>query len=555
MPSHKAGLLFVNKTSSSRSLSNSKGDSERLREIHKHVQKSRDYEKEKENRRIARNARLLPLGWKPVSVAPRQAPGAAPLPTPPETPLSSEARPSTIDLDAIQREGAESKRRHRDPCLDEVPKLALALPSNGSLEPFGQFKIPMNAERHRILEYFVARFFPAVTRSEVAAFMGHPQASPRSPAVQIVRRALSDELHVLALLTAASARMKFVDRYHFSRVDLPERLADVTLQLLRRYLAQGKPITHQLVQSILYLWAVESYRRNWEAVWTHGRMIVYLTDNHLGGFRNLDPYIQRMLWLADRFQAAATQSPPLVKEQWETDELSPQQRTSAITALREHGKQAMGYGFAEASDMFSQGFRRLLDKVLDLCCVIYCHWIAIPEQTSIPNRQWAVARSHFIADELIGFKDDGGGNSPSSPKDRMQDCVRLALIVWMAFVPASTPYADAKLPTLRAAVDATAMRNRLEGILSDADESSFDLNEQLLLFWIAGLGAVTSGVVENQEWFAVQFQRHAKKLGVFSWTDFVSIQERFLMLDTLKAGNLTDLMWLLQRAVHADVGS
>jgi hypothetical protein len=555
MPSHKAGLLFVNKTPSSRSLSNSKGDSDHLREIHKHVQKSRDYKKEKENRRNVRNARLLPLGWTPVSVAPRQAPGTAPLPTPPETPSSKEVRSSAIDLDAIQREDADSKRCHLDPHLDEAPKLALALPTGGSLEPFGQFKIPMNAERHRILEYFVTRFFPAVTRSEVAAFMGHPQASTRSPAVQIVRQALSDELHVLALLTAASARMEFVERYHFSRVDLPERLADVALQLLRRYLARGKPITHQLVQSILYLWAVESYRRNWDAVWTHGRMIMYLTDNHLGGFRNLDPYMQRMLWLADRFQAAATQSPPLVKEQWETDELSPQQRASAITALREHVKQPMGYGFAETSDIFSQGFRGLLDKILDLCCVIHCHWITIPEQRSIPNRQWAVARSHFIADALIVFKDDGSKNSPSSQDDRMQDCVRLALIVWMAFVPASTPYSDAKLPPLRAAVDATAMRARLEGILSDADESSFDLNEQLLLFWIAGLGAVTSEVVENQEWFAVQFQRHAKKLGVFSWADFVPIQERFLMLDTLKAGNLTNLMWLLQRAVHADVGS
>ena len=173
----------------------------------------------------------------------------------------------------------------------------------------------MNPEKHRILDYFVVRFFPAVTRTDVAAFMGYPRVSSTTPAVEVVRRALSDELHVLALLAAAGARMKFIERYyHFPRDDLPERLADGTLRLLRQYLAQEKPITYELVQTILYLWAYESYRRNWTAVMPHAKMTMYLVDNHLGGLRNLDPPMQRMLWMYDRFQAAATQSPHLIKE-------------------------------------------------------------------------------------------------------------------------------------------------------------------------------------------------------------------------------------------------
>ena len=32
------------------------------------------------------------------------------------------------------------------------------------------------------------------------------------------------------------------------------------------------------------------------------------------------------------------------------------------------------------------------------------------------------------------------------------------------------------------------------------------------MFWVAGLGAVASELVENQEWFAVHFKTYAKKL-------------------------------------------
>ncbi|KIX95709.1 uncharacterized protein Z520_08416 [Fonsecaea multimorphosa CBS 102226] len=559
MPAHKAGLLFVNKTASSKSLSNSKGDVEDSRQIHKHVQKSRDYEKEKETRRKLKRARLFSLGWAPVSVAPRQTLDSAPLP------VLSDASPSKGTRSVALRPHVNQRREADSECCatpegpkHDVQKLSLVMPTGGSLDPFGQFRIPMNLEKHRILEYFVSKFFPAVTRSDIVAFMGHPLASTSSPAVQVVRRASSDELHVLALLAAASARMKFVDRYHFSRADLPERLADATLRLLRNYLGQARPITHELVQSILYLWAVESYRRNWEAVWTHGKMIMYLCNHHLGGFQNLDPYMRRMLWIADRFQAAATQSPPLIKERWGTEELTPQQYTCAVAALREHGKQPMGHGFTETNGVFSEHFQNLLDAVLELCCVIHCHWVGLTEQALIPKLEWAVARSYFIADELINFKEDIAGESVESPvsgEPNFQDCVRLALIVWMAFVPSCVPYAASAGPvTLRAAVDAKPLRIRLGRIVSNLHEHPASLQEQMMLLWVAGLGAVASELVHNQEWFAVHFQRLAKKLGIFSWEDFMPIQERFLLLDHLKAGSLTKLTWLLQRAVHADLG-
>jgi hypothetical protein len=552
MPTPKAGLLFVNKTSSSKSLSNSKGDLDGLREIHKHVQKSRDYEKERENRRQLKRARLLPLGWVPISVAPKQAPVAIALPTPPETPAVKDVRPLvTTNLGAVRQQQEDGSLNEADEQQDESPALSVVMPTAGSIEPFGQFQVPMNAEKYRILDYFCRRFFPAVTRSDMVAFMGHPRDSSTNPAIQLVRRAVSDELHVLALLSAASARMQFVEGSHFSRPEVPERLASATLQRLRQYLAMGKPVTHELVQSILYLWAVESYRTNWEAVRTHGAMIMHLADTYLGGFRNLEPYMKRMLWIADRFQAAATQSPPLIRERWETEDLAPQQYASVSIALHALGKQPMGSGLGDISATYADDFRTLLDRVLDLCSVVQCHWIGISQHPMIPDRQWTTARSFFVGDELLTFT---GIPSADREGSRLQECMRLALIIWMAFVPASYATASPTL-TLRAAVDTSALRNTLAELLDGANGRRVDSNEILFLFWVAALGAVSSEVGEIQEWFAVQFQRLAKQLGIFSWGDFVPVQERFLMLDPLRAGNLTKLAWLLQRAVHADVGS
>jgi hypothetical protein len=416
-------------------------------------------------------------------------------------------------------------------------------------------------EKCRILDYFVVKFSPLVTRLDMTAFMGGTQSPSASdnPAVQVVRNSLSDELHMLALLTAASARMKYVERIHFGRPDLPEQLADAALRLLRRYVAQGRPVTPELIHSMLCLWAIESYRRNWNAVSMHRNMIMYLVDTFLGGFGNLDVYIRRMLWVADRFQAAATQTPAAVQEMWETEDLSPQQYACALTAIRKQGRRPTGQGFAQLSQMFSPEFQKVLDEALHLCCIFQCHWIGVSETAPIPSRDWALARAYSIVDELLNFREESRGGSPLSQseklnKEAIQDCVRLALVVWLAFFPASPPYSPASRnitsSSLRVAIDARPLRKRLGGIL--ASQPSCSKDESILLFWISALGAVASELTENQEWFAIQFQAFAKRLGVFSWQSFAPINESFLLLEHLQPANLCKLTWLLQRAVYAD---
>lgn len=556
---NKVGLLFVNKTSSSKSLSNSKADSQDLREINQHVQKSRDLGRERQNRRRVKRSSILPLGW--TSLSPTHSPSHLLLPSPTNPVLHATDQPrSTVDKAAldisIPKSCDDSTANHgHDP---PSPLLQVIRPSRSSVEPFGQFRVSMDAEKHRILQYFVFKFFPAVTRLDIVSFIGFNQKNHASPAIQILRNSLSDELHFLALLTAASARMKYVEQYHFARADLPERLADATLRLLRRYLAQSRPVTQELLQSILYLWAVESYRRNWDAVLMHGKMIMHLCNTHFGGFQNLNPYLRRMLWVADRFQAAATARPPLVEERWETEEVTPEQSAHAIRSLREDGREPNGRGFSQNSVHFSHKFGMVVDAVVNLAHVIQCHWAAgLGGMSRLPDRDWAVARSYTLSDELLSFRDDVVGNAAHSHRDsRIQDCVRLALIVWLAFVPASAPYSPADHETgaltIRAAIDARPLRNRLNSLINYYESVPASKEEELLLFWVAGLGAVASELVENQEWFAVQFQRYARKLTVYSWDDFVEVNDAYLLLDRLQQSNHTKLSWLLQRAIYAE---
>lgn len=548
--SDRLTLLFVNKTADSKSLSNSKADTDNVREINQHVQRSRDLTKERlKKRRLSRSR--LPLGW-----ITRNTPGQSlsPVLRPPFSPDDAVTDQDVADDEPTPDVSTATHSPAVQFFLENSPStLSLLSPQVVAMEPFGQFKVSMNAEKHRILQYFVVKFFPTVTRLDIVAFIGDPTARLANPAIQVIRNSLSDELHILSLLTAASARMKYVEQYHFARHDLPERLADAAIRLLRRYLAQGRPVTQQLIQSILYLWALESYRRNWEGVAMHGNMTMYLCNTFFGGFRNLDPYLRRMLWVADRYQAAATARPPLVEERWETAELSAQQYTCVTTALRQLGKIPAGARFAQHNEVFRGQFQQVLNEVVNLACVIQCHWHAAPRQSLIPDRDWAVARSYTISDELLSFKDeDMEANNSRQPK--LKDCLRLALIVWLAFIPASAPYSPVEgMLTIKAAIDARPLRAGLASVLTQLETLPVSDEECALLFWVAGLGAVASELAENQEWFALQFQRVARKLGIFTWINFEPINQGYLSLQQLQPPNLTKLTWLLQRANFAKV--
>lgn len=287
--SSTAPLLFINKTSQSASLSNSRSDRTSRKKINQHVQQTRDLDSE----RHARIQRLKPTGFT-SGYGPLRALSASvvsqtiTLPSPLSSPL--EAISFVGDAPSVISEDDKTEKVLRESELVKV------IPARGTVEPFDVCRVSLDNERYRILQYFVLEMFPTISRSDTPAFFTGAGSPGQEVVNQMIRDCLTDEMHTYALLTASSGRMKFLTKAPFSQPDLPERYADMTMRLLRRHLSENGPVDERLILTIFFLWAIESYRRDWKAVRTHQEMIKHLYTTHLGGFQNLSYHLRRMIW-------------------------------------------------------------------------------------------------------------------------------------------------------------------------------------------------------------------------------------------------------------------
>ena len=534
--SSTGSLLFINKTSRSASLSNSRSDRTSRKKINQHVQQTRDLDSE----RHARIQRLKPSGSaqhhgqlltdEPPIVFP-----AVILPTFPSSPRVATRFTGTSPSVISEDEEVEE-------ILNES-ELAKVIPERGTVEPFDVCRVSLNNERYRILQYFVLEMFPTISRSDTPAFFTGPVSPGQEVVAQMIRDCLTDEMHTYALLTASSARMKFLTRAPFSRLDLPERYADTAMQLLRTYLSQNRPVDERLILTIFFLWAGESYRKDWKAVRTHQDMIKYLYTTRLGGFHNLSYHLRRMIWFGDRFQATATATPPEIEEEsWEPQDIAPRVVARVMRALEANGQAPMGAAFGAYSiTFFTPDFRILVHEVTVLACVVQCYWTKIQE--SLPDPDWISGRSHAMLDKLLFFRDTRSKETSSSAI-LLQDCVRLALITWLAFVGSPMTGVASKSLTdnirIRVAADARPLRQQFALFIAHArdsvSEDQRDLIDRLCL-WIAGLGGVASELKTNIQFFLEHFRALAEELDIDSWTSFTRIGRSFLWLDRLEAVN------------------
>ena len=546
-PKSRGDLLFINKTSRSSSLSNSRNESSGAKRINQHVQRTRDLERERKARRERRKAALLRAPPSPPESA---SPGTSTitseesqsLPTPPESP----------DEHEVVAGPSRPRYNSEDYNVEEIvtpTSLDLVIPAGGSVEPFDVVKVPLDNEKYNILQYFVLQFFPAVTRSDTGGFISGGISASQLPALQMVQDSLSHPMHTYALLTGASARMKHVSGAELSQTDLTERFADTAIRMLREYMAEGKEVDQKLLQSMYYLWAMESYRRNWDGVRTHEEMVKYLFDNYLGGFRNLNVHLRKMLWYADRFQASATAKPPVIQEEsWQAEDITADEFDTISKAIKKTGKVQMGTAFSRYSTYFSERFNHNLNEVVELASVIQCHWTKV--SVDVPDRDWVVGRSYTLSDHLLYFR-DSRPDDPFSLPLVLQDCIRLAIIVWLAFIPSPRTGVSPASSTdvkIRSAIDARPLRYRFATLLGFGEQDipgtqQSDIDK--LFLWIAGLGSLASELEENQKWFTQHFGRLAQKLHVNSWSAFAPVDRSFLWLDRLESVNDSRLTLLL----------
>lgn len=425
-----------------------------------------------------------------------------------------------------------------------TPQLA-PMPQNGGVDPFQVCPVSLNNERWSMLQYFVLETLPVLSRSDMPGFFAGPVAPTQQSVSEIVRLCLSGELTTNALLTVSTARMKYVSRASFSRNDLCEVFAGTVMRMLRSRLTQDGAADESLVLAIYLLCAAEGYRRNWRAVQTHQTMIKHLYTTYLGGFRNLSYLLRRMIWFQDRFIASAQATVPIVEETCALRGVSPAVALRVLKSIEASGQSAMGTGLSNYGDYkFSPEFGQLLHELRSLACIFQCHWTGI--KSSCPDQAWANGYSHIVLDKLLLFEGSRRSLEGSEVVAVLQDCVRLALITWLAFV--SFPATGVDISSFkdnmksRAAADARPLRRQLNTLFTKTEKESSmmeDPNSSMdrLVLWIVALGLLSSEVEDNREWFCARFQQKAGKLGIDFWEGFTCVGHEFLWLDRLEAVN------------------
>ena len=238
------------------------------------------------------------------------------------------------------------------------------------------------------------------------------------------------------------------------------------------------------------------------------------------------------------------------EESWEPQEIPPSEVSRVLKAIVATGQEPMGAAFGEYTILcFTAEFRVLLHDVTVLACVVQCYWTRI--QDSLPDADWIYGRSHAILDKLLFFKDTTSEDM-SGFAVLLQDCVRIALITWLAFVGSPmTGVASRSVKDnikIRVAADARPLRQQFALLIGQASNSEYrqPLIDRLCL-WIAGLGGVASEVKANIQFFLEHFEALAKRLHVDSWASFTRIGNSFLWLDQLEAVNGFRLTRLLKR--------
>ena len=249
-------------------------------------------------------------------------------------------------------------------------------------------------------------------------------------------------------------------------------------------------------------------------------------------------HLRKMLWYADRFQASATAKPPIIEESWQADHIPGEAFDTISKAIRKTGKVQMGSAFSKYSAYFSERFQNYLGEVFELASVIQCHWTHVG--VDVPDRDWVIGRSYTLSDQFL-YLQEQRQDDPFSLPIVLQDCIRLAIIVWLAFIPSPrtgvSPASNTEVK-IRVAVDARPLRYRFATLLGFGQQDipvSQQNDIDKLFLWIAGVGSLASELEENQEWFNQHFGRLAKKLNVNSWSAFTPVDRSFLWLDRLES--------------------
>jgi hypothetical protein len=516
-------FLFVNNYSDSRSCLNHRKDKATCSAISSHVQKVR-VKAGRHRRRLSHPPLTHLFGWK------RKSPDMTP-----------QRRPYVQDRPSQDRRRPQKWDKGRSNSLqgpDEDARcsaLALQPSISNPVNPFKCFTALINPWTYSLAKYFETDVLPiaALKHNHLRGVLASRDIAQEGRS--LIQGCFVTQVHMIALLACVTSRMKHVSMIRLPRNDMPEYYTVKAIQVLQKHLDRGGEITDHLLRDIHFLATVESYIGNFQAVRTYYKLARYLVTR-AGGFDQFAPHVYESLISGDFFLAACTGNPPIFERDRDPGSLTGPWLTN-FTGSRLHSALALVDTVLQA----------IAQDIISYTRVLQHFEITTPKPRS--QDLWVYERRSALIHRLLSVPLIQNENkSGHTALKLLQECCRIALLIWTAHSGQKLDLITRKIKNSRIIIPGSATRMRLvfEQVIKYQHEISHPdpaLSEEkdVLLLWVAAVGALASIVPDDVDCFERGFLHFAATLGIGTEKALRDMVEGHLPLNVIVPGALSKL--------------
>lgn len=297
----------------------------------------------------------------------------------------------------------------------------------------------------------------------------------------------------------------------------PEHYTVKAIEALRPRLQSIDQVDPYLIQTIYALAMSEMWRANYQPATTHLKMIRYLVFK-AGGFHMLKPHMMEGLILCDKYTALGNFSAPIFHYDWEPEKLPARQLGEILNQVRPILPN-LGRGFFEDidedQDILGPEIRAIINDLVQ--CMMVAVYARIRVNVDANIRRYLFMQHQSLVGRLLAL---------SPPTNQVQECVRVALIIWLL---KGTKYFGAQL---WAQWLLPRLRDELSTPKSKGLGKDFDLPVPLV-FWMCHLGAITADDPKMKVWFLRQTMQMVGRLRIrVTRESFRAVLDRYLFLES-----------------------
>lgn len=376
-----------------------------------------------------------------------------------------------------------------------------------AIDPFNCTSTDLDAKAQRLFHYTFTIFIETTFHAESLSWMT-PCAifRHREAIMERLRRCVVDRLTMYSTLAYCASCMRWAVGEK-ERERPPEFYVLKAIEALKIRLKKEDTVDTWLILSIYALAVAEMWAQNYEAATAHLNMTRHLVAQ-IGGLTKLDPYLMESIILCDKYVAIGKFGAPIFPLDWEPASL-PAQKMLKIQAEVEPLLSELAQGFFDLDKhLLGPELLQIIDDIR--VCAQVSQQVETQGVTDPSNQQWLFLRHQAIICRLLSL----------SPSSEVQECCRVALLVWLLKITAyfgAQRWSKNLLPRLRAAI-----------LQLETSEEQCPL---VLMFWMTSLGAMTAEYTDERDWFLKRTTKAAWSLGLkLNKEPFRRVLRRFLFL-------------------------